>query len=97
LDDLAGGGFTMLCIGAGAIAALDAAGHDVLEVLDVRVVELGAGARDVDGRTTAWLAENEVEAVLVRPDLYVYGSVRDARELPALIEDLRERLGLTAA
>jgi len=99
LDDLAGGGFTMLCRGrsAEALVALDGARRQVLEALDVRVVALGSGAHDVDGRTTAWLEESGADAVLVRPDLYVYGSVRDASELPALIDDLRDRLGVPIA
>ena len=52
-------------------------------------------AHDADGRTTGWLDEHGAHAVLVRPDLYVFGSVPSAAELPALIDDLRERLGLS--
>ena len=50
------------------------------------------GVRDVDGRLTAWLSEHEAQAVLVRPDFYVFGSVRAAEELPALLDELRSRL-----
>ncbi len=96
LDDLAGGGFTLLCLGD-ADAALDAAGREVLERLGTRVVRIGADARDLDGRTTAWLNGSGVVAALVRPDLYVHGSARTAVDLPALIDDLRDRLAMAGA
>ncbi len=96
LDDLAGGGFTLVCLGA-PDAALDEARLGVLESLDARVVRIGAEARDLDGRTTAWLKDSDVVAVLVRPDLYVHGSARRAADIPALIDDLRDRLGMAGA
>jgi catechol 2,3-dioxygenase-like lactoylglutathione lyase family enzyme len=54
------------------------------------------GVRDVDGRLTAWLSEHGVHAVLVRPDFYVFGSAPSARELPALLKDLRSQLLITS-
>lgn len=96
LDDLAGGGFTLLCLGAGPLRTLDAEHALVLERLGVAGVALGERARDLDGRTTAWMRESGVEAVLVRPDLYVYGSAREG-ELPGLIDDLCGRLGTALA
>lgn len=96
LDDLAGGGFTLICTG-GAAAALDEGRLQALERIGARVVAVGDGAVDLDGRTTAWMADAGVEAVLVRPDLYVQGSARDASELPVLIDDLRDRLGMPGA
>lgn len=39
------------------------------------------------------LAEHGVEAVVVRPDRYVYGAARDAEELRRLVAGLRQQLG----
>jgi hypothetical protein len=97
LDDLAGGGFTLLCRGRDPLSDLDPARRNLLEALDVRVVALGEGAIDLDGRTTEWLAGHDADAALVRPDLYVYGSAGTSVELPALIDDLRDRLQMPVA
>ena len=96
LDDVVGAGFILICRGEDPLAALDEEARRTLDALDVSLVALGTAARDVDGRTTAWLQENDVEAVLVRPDLYVYGSVGTADALPGLINDLAGRLGMPA-
>jgi 2-polyprenyl-6-methoxyphenol hydroxylase-like FAD-dependent oxidoreductase len=93
LDDLAGGGFTLLCLGA-PDEALNAPHRQLLERLDTRVVRIGAEARDLDGRTTAWLKDNDAVAALVRPDLYVFGSATDPQRVRALIDELRDRLGM---
>jgi hypothetical protein len=64
------------------------------------VASLGAhalyGVHDVDGRLTAWLSAYDAEAVLVRPDFYVFGSATSARELPALLDDLRSQMHIHA-
>ena len=93
LDDLAGGGFTLLCRDGRSLATLEPGQRRLLERLGVRTVALGDETLDVDGRTSAWLAEHRTAAVLVRPDLYVFGSARDAGELPALLDDLAAALG----
>ena len=95
LDDHAGHGFTLVARDAAALAGLDGAGRRALQALGAAVVRLDE-ARDADGRTTAWLDTHGVDAVLVRPDLYVFGSAT-ADGLPALLDDLRDRLALSAA
>jgi hypothetical protein len=50
---------------------------------------------DLDGRLTAWFDDHGVEAVLVRPDGYVFGAVEAIEELPALVADLRSHLSIT--
>ena len=46
----------------------------------------------MDGRLTSWLAGHDAAAVIVRPDFYVFGAVRSAEDLPALVRDLRQQL-----
>ncbi|MFD2419715.1 bifunctional 3-(3-hydroxy-phenyl)propionate/3-hydroxycinnamic acid hydroxylase [Amycolatopsis pigmentata] len=50
------------------------------------------GYTDLDGRLTAWLDETGSEAVLVRPDFYVFGRASTAADTPALLADLRDQL-----
>lgn len=47
---------------------------------------------DIDGRLTSWMDNAGVAAVLVRPDFYVFGSVQELSELPALLSDLQAQL-----
>ncbi len=101
LDDVTGGGFTLIAAGGDPDAALDTRDVALLDTLGVRRVSLdpdaACGVRDLDGRLTAWLAEHEAYAVLVRPDFYVFGSAGAAGDLPALVDDLRSRLSISTS
>lgn len=98
LDELTGGGFTLIAAAGDPLEELD--GHDraLLDALAAHVVSLdpgaGCGRRDADGRLTGWLREHGAHAVLVRPDFYVFGSAADATDVPALIDELRNQLPL---
>ena len=98
LDDLTGGGFTLIARGGDPRAALEQPELELLDVLGASVVSLDpaapAGVRDADGRLTAWLDEHDVHAVLVRPDFYVFGGAPAPADIPALVRDLRERLSV---
>jgi len=55
--------------------------------------EPGAGqVVDTTGAYTAWLADLGAAAVLIRPDLYLYGAATDGEDLTALLEHLRGAL-----
>jgi 2-polyprenyl-6-methoxyphenol hydroxylase-like FAD-dependent oxidoreductase/catechol 2,3-dioxygenase-like lactoylglutathione lyase family enzyme len=83
-DDVAGRGFVLL---SRRPAALSRERDTTLVALGVRLVAL-ADLHDIDGRLSAWLDEHDVAAVLIRPDAYVFGAVRTAAEIPALVDDL---------
>ena len=51
---------------------------------------------DVTGAYAAWLADLGGVAVLVRPDLYVYGVATDSTDLQELMRHLRRALGAVA-
>ena len=65
-----------------------------LERIGARAVALDE-LEDLDGRLTAWLDEHGLDAVLVRPDAYVFGAVEALDDVPALVEDLRAHLFIT--
>ena len=99
LDDITGGGFTLIARDGDPLAALAPGEHAVLDALGAAVVSLApaapGGVRDCDGRMTAWIDEAGVHAVLVRPDFYVFGCAPAPADLPALVRDLRAGLALS--
>jgi 2-polyprenyl-6-methoxyphenol hydroxylase-like FAD-dependent oxidoreductase len=57
----------------------------------------GTGAvADVDGSYRGWLDAAGYEAVVIRPDYYVFGGVASAADLPALLDELFGKLRLAS-
>ena len=96
LDDAVGRGFTLVVAEGDPASALDADDLALLDRLDVRLASLDptarCGVRDLDGRLGAWLRDNHVAAVIVRPDFYVFGAVQSTEQLPELVDALRQQL-----
>jgi 2-polyprenyl-6-methoxyphenol hydroxylase-like FAD-dependent oxidoreductase len=90
-DDVVGHGFVLLTRRPATLAERD---REFIEAIGAHELTLDA-VEDLDGRLTAWLDEHRVEAVLVRPDFYVFGAVEALEELPALVGDLRSQLSNT--
>jgi len=101
LDDATGGGFVLLAASADLLAGLNDALRSVLDRLGVRVFVTGdaAGAfprlSDEDGDLAAWFAAHGAAAVVLRPDFYVYGIVKDSGTLARVIENLHKALTAT--
>jgi 3-(3-hydroxy-phenyl)propionate hydroxylase len=47
---------------------------------------------ETDGRFAAWMAAQDAQIVVVRPDRYIYGVARDAAQLRALLQGLQRAL-----
>jgi len=98
LDDATGGGFVLLAASADVLADLNDALRSVLDRLGVRVFVTGdaAGAfprlSDEDGDLAAWFAAHGAAAVVLRPDFYVYGIVKDSGTIARVIENLHKAL-----
>jgi catechol 2,3-dioxygenase-like lactoylglutathione lyase family enzyme len=91
-NDLVSDGFVLIArrqpeLGEEQAAFLDWIGADVLALDELE---------DLDGRLTAWLDEHGIEAVLIRPDHYVFGAVTALDSLPALVDELRAQLAITS-
>lgn len=99
-DDVVGNGWAVLSPVADPRDVLD---EEQLAFLDdigthlVRVTSEGASGDgtvvDLEGRYADWFEEAGIEAIVVRPDFYVYGTARTMEDLPRLVSSLQSVLG----
>ncbi|MQY06281.1 bifunctional 3-(3-hydroxy-phenyl)propionate/3-hydroxycinnamic acid hydroxylase [Actinomadura macrotermitis] len=100
LDEIAGTGFVLLT-SVPPETLLDPARLDLLASLGGRAVHVVPAGGDHDGRAVAdtgetllpFLAGHDAQAVLIRPDFYVYGAATGPDGTAALLDGLRDRLG----
>lgn len=103
LDDLTGGGFTLLTDGAGPLDALDADDRDFLTAIGAVLVTLYEDGPPPEGYLDApdgylpHMREHGHVAALVRPDFYLFGTATDGLALRELVAQLREQLQQPAA
>ncbi|MCS0601432.1 bifunctional 3-(3-hydroxy-phenyl)propionate/3-hydroxycinnamic acid hydroxylase [Streptomyces sp. LP11] len=103
-DDVLGGGWTLLTRRADTLSILDDTQRATLAALGVRHAHVTpAGVRssqaavDLDLTYSRWFDAIDAEAVLIRPDFYVFGTARARQDLPSLVHELRDRVGLVAS
>lgn len=102
LDDLLGPGFQVIGWNVDPLSLMDDDQVSFLSEIGARAVPASATYKpgrdvvnDLRGVYARWFEQNKVQAVVVRPDYYVFGGVSDAAQLSQLIDDLRRQLGLT--
>ena len=70
--------------------------QDLLAALDIDFAHVSRGANaqyaDIDGEYDLWYRETGRKAFLLRPDNYIFGSVRTIEELPGMLDELAEIL-----
>lgn len=95
-DDVLGTGFSIVTTRQHPADILDPEQLDFLSQVGCSYGSLDSDhpghLQDVDGRFSAWLAENGMQAVIVRPDGYTFGGVADVADLPELVDELRDRI-----
>jgi 2-polyprenyl-6-methoxyphenol hydroxylase-like FAD-dependent oxidoreductase/catechol 2,3-dioxygenase-like lactoylglutathione lyase family enzyme len=89
-NDLVTDGFVLVARRSPALADEQLAFLDWIGADVVALDEL----EDLDGRLTNWFDQHGLEAVLLRPDHYVFGAVTSPDALGALVDDLRSQLAL---
>jgi 2-polyprenyl-6-methoxyphenol hydroxylase-like FAD-dependent oxidoreductase/catechol 2,3-dioxygenase-like lactoylglutathione lyase family enzyme len=89
-NDVVADGFVLVARRSPALSGEQAAFLDWIGADVVALDEL----EDLDGRLTGWFDEHGFEAVLIRPDHYVFGAVTAPESLGALVDDLRSQLAL---
>jgi hypothetical protein len=96
-DDVVGRGWIVLSRRATGLAALSDDQRAWLERLEATLVhvtpaEVDGAVIDIEHRYVKWLGEIGAEALVIRPDFYVFGAVSEADQLPYLIDRLRDQL-----
>jgi hypothetical protein len=68
---------------------------DLLRELSFRLLHFGAGgAIDTEGAYTRYLQNAGLDAVVVRPDYYVFGGIRPGDDINAVLAQLEQQLHL---
>lgn len=97
-DDVFGWGFQLIGHDFDPASALNADQSAFLNRIGCTVVGLGDQpqgglAVDAEGAYRRYFDENEVRAVLVRPDFTVFGAAYDPGDTPIMVDSLRAQLG----
>lgn len=93
-DDVVGAGWTLIVSDVGMLEALEPEKREVLERLECRVLSADGRGEIVpeDDVYRDYLDVQGVDAVLYRPDFYVFGAVRPGESLGELIDSLEAQL-----
>jgi 2-polyprenyl-6-methoxyphenol hydroxylase-like FAD-dependent oxidoreductase len=93
-DDVVGSGWQLISRGD-LLPSCNIRSRRLLEALSVRLLPFGPhGAEDTAGVYTKYLQEHELQAIVVRPDFYVFGGIRDGEDINPVFENLERQLGL---
>ena len=94
-DDVVGAGWQLICR-ACVIVSIDPNTRRILNVLNTHILELDTpnGVQDIDHVYRRFLDDADVDAILVRPDFYIYGAVTRNYALDTLVADLAGALML---
>jgi 2-polyprenyl-6-methoxyphenol hydroxylase-like FAD-dependent oxidoreductase len=105
-DDALPNGFHVIAFDADPEQHLDASAKVTLALIGARTVGItdepantvpGRILFDVSGKYRKFFDEHGVRAIVVRPDYYVFGAVREVSALPELVANLTSRLSLVEA
>jgi 2-polyprenyl-6-methoxyphenol hydroxylase-like FAD-dependent oxidoreductase len=93
MDAVLGMGFTLLLRGASAKDVFTSEKIASLSELEVRMVQFSRdtqadAARDVDGKLTAFFDKHNIDALIVRPDFYIYAAVHKVQSLTSLVDNM---------
>ncbi|TCR80731.1 bifunctional 3-(3-hydroxy-phenyl)propionate/3-hydroxycinnamic acid hydroxylase [Rhizobium sp. BK376] len=91
--------FVLVSSVANPASVLSQSQIDRLEAIGVWFVHVGTGpdadVEDIDGAYAAYFRDNHIEAVVHRPDFYVFGASEKLANLGALVDDLLNQLHLS--
>jgi 3-(3-hydroxy-phenyl)propionate hydroxylase len=102
-DDVVPNGFQVIALDAHPNQHLDAQGKAALAAIGGHSIGVTAAEDkavkdrvlfDVSGKYRRFFDEHGVQAIIVRPDYYVFGGVKKIEDLPALLADLMSRLAV---
>ncbi|MEH7253651.1 bifunctional 3-(3-hydroxy-phenyl)propionate/3-hydroxycinnamic acid hydroxylase [Neobacillus niacini] len=101
-DDVVGNGWTIMSPVNDPKKVLSEEQIGFLEVFGVKFIEISESlegkeavtdiAADVDGKYKQYFKETGLEAVVVRPDFYLFGGTESLTDLSLLVEDLSKQI-----
>jgi 3-(3-hydroxy-phenyl)propionate hydroxylase len=102
LDDVIGWGFHLLARDTDPLSSLTEDQKEFLDAIHCRCVGVTTDERadlalDVEWTYERFFDEHGLSALLMRPDFYIYGTVRGVHGIPAMVEALRADLGAATA
>lgn len=96
-DELCGAGhFLLIARNVEPLQALSPEAAAIWQSLGGRSVRIDTGL-DADDTYAQWFDEHEVQAVLVRPDFYVFGAASETAQIDSLVLELSRQLRLLQA
>ncbi|MFJ8065313.1 bifunctional 3-(3-hydroxy-phenyl)propionate/3-hydroxycinnamic acid hydroxylase [Psychrobacillus sp. NPDC096426] len=97
-DDVVGTGWMVISPVSNPKTILDTEQIEFFEKMGARFIVIADteidsdNIIDINGKYYEYFNQNDIEAVIVRPDFYNFGSVATFSELPDMLEDLRNQL-----
>jgi 2-polyprenyl-6-methoxyphenol hydroxylase-like FAD-dependent oxidoreductase len=95
-DDIVGRGWVILSVTDGAEQMLSDQLHQFLQRIGARCIYVTSAPDsdvfDIDGSYQEYFGALGVQAVVVRPDFYIFGAATTLSELPPVVEDLMNQL-----
>ncbi|MDB5253934.1 MAG: mhpA 1, partial [Flaviaesturariibacter sp.] len=95
LDDLTGSSWVVLALGSADEFTLDDSQKAFAKQLGMRIVRLDDEDTDFHGKYHAYMNALGVEALIVRPDFYVFGASHTVQDVPGMLDELKRQLPLT--
>lgn len=93
-DDIVGTGWQIISR-RDLLPECNARSRELLESLAFRHIQFGpGGALDSNSAYMKYLDEKRLDAVVVRPDFYVFGGIRAGADINVVLQDLRNQLHL---
>src|SRR5690606_11356132 len=100
LDDVIGNGWTVISTAADPETVLGQEELEFFKQLKGKSVYISEDNSnndevfDYQGEYNRYFKQNECEAIIVRPDFYVYGVAKKLNELPQLLNNLASKMNL---
>jgi 2-polyprenyl-6-methoxyphenol hydroxylase-like FAD-dependent oxidoreductase len=98
-DDIVGLGFKLIVRNSQTLEAIGVSERECLSKLGVTTVhivesgtQLASAAQDLDRKFIPFMHEHNIEAMVIRPDFYVYGVTTESNGINQLINDLVQDL-----
>ena len=96
-DDVTGPGWQLITRDD-VVAGCSAASREIMRALPVRVLDLSPGGEhrglDRDGCYAGFFERTGLRVILVRPDFYIFGALREGEALDRMLDDAAHQVGL---